>query len=215
MLVQFRRHSIKDGATPHTIGAQGFELARTVGRLQLRGRGFNHYAISELWRTGQTFAGLDEGAGDFNLKRAPLIAPFNLRDKRALAIFSGIRPADQAGEDLFQAARNLDNPTVEFMAAKLARTFRHWIKRFKPGDRILVINHSPSSEILAYGLTGTTMPSLRECEGFELALDGKEFQLRYGSAELDSTVAFAAMQPKVTVDERRSFLSILRSQPQS
>lgn len=215
MLVQFRRHSIKDGATPHTIGAQGFELARTVGRLQLRGRGFDHYAISELWRTGQTFAGLDEGAGDFNLTRAPLIAPLNLRDKRSLAIFNGIKPADRAGADLFQAARELDNAGVELMAQKLARAFRHWIKRFKPEDRILVVNHSPSSEILAYGLTSTTMPSLRECEGFELVLDGKEFQLRYGSAELNSTVAFATMHPKVTVDHRRSFLSILRSQPQS
>lgn len=213
MLVEFRRHSIKDGATTDVIGSKGFELARAVGRTQLRGRRFTHYAVSELWRTGQTMAGFDEGAGDFTLKHGPLTAPFNLKDARARAIFTGIQPADQAGLDLFQTALALDRKTVDWMARKLAQLFRKWAGQFGRCDRVLVVNHSPSAEILAYGLTGIIMPSLRECEGFRLRYGPKTVRLEHGSRDLGSSRAFAALNPDIKIDRRRSFKAMLAPCP--
>lgn len=170
---EFRRHSIKDGATPHLVGPKGHRLARAVGERQLRGRGFTGFFASGLFRTHQTMVGFGEGAGDFVLLKRLQSAPINLDDERSMAFYRGISKAEGRGEDLFQAAFAFDREWTEHMAREMARIFREkWLPEFKDGDKVLVVNHSPSMEIFLFGMVpGLIIPGMKECEGFRLFVE--------------------------------------------
>lgn len=182
---EFRRHSIKDGPARGMIGPKGFALAREVGRRQLRGQGFTHFFASALWRTHQTLAAFDEGAGDFQFKITPVQAPIYLGWPEVIQLWRICSDGAKRGEDMLQTALTRDPALASRAAVKISQMFCEWTRSFPDGSRILVVGHSPSMELIPFGLCGDIMPGLKECQGFRIAVDGANFAVDWRSPDLD------------------------------
>ena len=186
IVFEFRRHSIKDGPARGMIGPRGWTLAREVGRRQLRGKGFTHFFGSTLWRTHQTLAAFDEGAGDFRLKKTPEHAGFYADLPGLIDLWKACADAAKRGMDMVQTALTVDPALAERCAETCAMRFEAWrALAFEDGARALIVGHSPNMELLALGLTGLVMPGLAECQGFRLVLDGNDIHLELAASDLD------------------------------
>ncbi len=190
-IIEFRRHSVKDGTGGYMLGEKGYALARAVGEKQLRGQDFSHFFVSPLWRTHQTLAAFAEGAGDFDLKFAPAFDPFHkvvAEHEDAICLWHGVcRLAEMAGEDMMLASLTQEKDRVDRIAKLATDAFVAWIETLPEDAHVLVVGHSPLLEFLPYGLLGTVIPALKECNGFRLTHDG-EFELDYTSFDLDAQI---------------------------
>ncbi len=184
-LFEFRRHSIKDGPARGMIGPKGFALARAVGERQLRGRNFTHFFGSALWRTHQTLAAFDEGAGDFRCKATPDHAPLYPLWRELLALWRVCSDAAKRGEDMLQTALKHDPALAERASVETVSAFRAWAPTLPDGARVLVVGHSPSMELIPLGLHGLTIPGLKECQGFRITVDGDAYAVDWQSPDLD------------------------------
>jgi broad specificity phosphatase PhoE len=193
VIVEFRRHSLKDGPTSAAIGPRGYALAREVGARQLRGRGFTAYFASPLWRTHQTLAAYAEGAGDFRIKFAPPTPPLYDEDDEVRALWAACRQAELHGEDMVHAALRHDVTLFRTLSERLAALCWQWTATLDDGARALVVGHSPHLEIMAFGLSGVAIPGLKECEGFRVASDTSVIER--GTPDLDPAAIRAALFP--------------------
>ena len=185
---EFRRHSIRDAAVnDQMIGPLGYELARRVGEKQLRGRKFDCFCVSSLYRTHQTLAAFVEGAGDFDLTLAPPIAPLDVVSPDTRTLWRACREAQRRGEDLVEAVFVSHARIAEKVASQIADLFKTWSSSFADGSRILVVGHSPALELMLFGVTGTKIPSLNYCEGFRIIEKGGSYEVTHGIDELSPT----------------------------
>lgn len=185
---EFRRHADKDGdEARQMIGPVGFKFACLVGEHDLRGQAFTDFFCSNRFRTPQTLTGFALGAGDFRLKYNPEHAPIYPRVAGAEAMFRACSEAEGRGEPIYRAARLFDESLVREMGRTAAGMFRAWAAELPPDARVLVVGHSPSMEILLFGLCNMVIPSLKECQGFVLKVDG--------SGEIDADVTSPRLDP--------------------
>lgn len=192
---EFRRHSIKDGPTSAAIGPKGYAFARAVGAAQLRGRAFNAFFTSGFWRTQQTLAAYAEGAGDFRIKFTPQSPPIYVERSDVWELWRICREAEIRGEDMMTAALAHDGGLVHHLASEVAALFRTWAATFDGVTHALVVGHSPHMEILAFGLSGTVLPGLKECEGIRIAFDGGAATVTHGSPDLDPSAIRRSLFP--------------------
>ena len=185
IVFEFRRHSIKDGPARGMIGPRGWALAREVGRRQLRGREFTHFFGSALWRTHQTLAAFDEGAGDFRCKRTPEHAAFYVELPGLMELWKACADGAKRGFDMMSTALATDPELADLAARRCAEKFRAWLPSFPDGSRALVVGHSPNMELLALGLTGIAIPGLSECRGFRLTVVDGAYALEDDAPDLD------------------------------
>lgn len=192
--VHFHRHSIKDGHNAKFLGPAGYALSRLFGAERLRGRGFTAFCVSDIWRTHQTLAGLDEGAGDFRYAHAtgPTLAPFNGVNKlpQAVRLWEGpCRIAEDDGGDMLRACLMHDDSSTRYIAHLLGRAVSDWmLKELPPGARALVIGHSPMLEMIAFDLFGEKIAPLDFLDGFRIAAsrDRQELQTTKTHPDLDA-----------------------------
>lgn len=188
--IECRRHSVKDGTGGYMLGPKGYAFARRVGEHQLRGRDFSHFYVSTLWRTHQTLAAFAEGAGDFDLKRAPEFDPFFQiaeSEEDAIALWHGVcHAAEMAGEDMMAASMRYEKNRVDRIARLVTDAFRAWVAALPEDANVLMVGHSPLLEFVPYGLFGVVLPALRECNGFRIVEEGGELRLDAASADLDA-----------------------------
>lgn len=180
--IECRRHSIK---LRGRIGPDGHAFARAVGARQLRGRGFTAFYASHLWRTHQTLAAFDEGAGDFALYFTPVPYEFFLDWPELRDLWQGCHAASKRGEDMLLAAFSLDRKLSEHAAKEGARKFRQWVARLPEDAKVLLVGHSPYLELVLYGLTGHVIPALKECQGFRIHEENGTFRADWESPDLN------------------------------
>ena len=183
--IEFRRHSIKDGPTPQILGPNGYRLARLVGEHQLRGRGFTRFFVSTFWRTHQTLVAFAEGAGDFTMVMSPDYAPIYLMTDDVRACWKVCGEAEKRGENIVETAFAYDQELALRIATDTAQLCRDWVGGMEPGTRALVIGHSPSMELMLFGLSGVLIPGLSECQGFRYVRDGVNERFVAGTPDLD------------------------------
>lgn len=169
---EFRRHSIKDGPRGQALGPRGYALARAVGERQLRGRGFTHFFCSDRWRTLQTLAAFDEGAGDMAVVRAPPSAPIYPEHDRAdvRALFRACRDAELRGERILDTALMTQPDLCHELGIAMKTAFLDWNAVLPADAAILVVGHSPSLELMAAAFA-LPVASLRECQGYRIAVE--------------------------------------------
>ncbi len=184
-ILEFRRHSLKDGPTGREIGPHGYDLARAVGHAQLRGRGFNRFFVSVFWRTQQTLAAFAEGAGDFAPEVGAELSPIYADWPELRPMWRYCRQAEKRGEDLVLAALRHDERLARRAAAEAGRLFMAWSATLPDGAKVLTVGHSPYLELIPFGLLGVQLPSLRECEGFRLLVEGPGVTLDAETTDLD------------------------------
>lgn len=197
---EFRRHSIKDGPTGQMLGPKGYRLGRAVGERQLRGRGFTHFFCSDRWRTHQTLAAFDEGAGDFRLKRAPTVAPLYAGTNRddVKEMFHACHEAEKRGGKILETALDGWPDLCRELGFMAKDAFLAWNEQLPPDATILVVGHSPTMELLAMA-DGREVPSLKECQGFRLEVEDigrKEWRIRHDftSEDLDPSAIRAELK---------------------
>ncbi|HBR80919.1 TPA: hypothetical protein DEA21_04775 [Candidatus Uhrbacteria bacterium] len=187
-LIEIRRHSIKDGLAHGTLGPKGFTLARTVGERQLHGSDFTGFYASRLWRTYQSLVGFGEGAGDFRWYNVPPQAEIYLNWPELIDLWRACHRASTRGEDMLQAAFAHNSELSLKTATEGAKKFLGWTEQLLPDARVLVVGHSPYSELIVYGLTGKNIPALKECQGFRILInDDDRLEVDWQSPDLDPT----------------------------
>lgn len=177
--LELRRHSVKDGVGGYAIGPRGYDLARQVG-VELRGRNFTHFFVSPLWRTQQTLAAMAEGAEDFDLQFGPFLFPPHVRatEHDGMALWGGVcKEAEQEGEDMYAAVRQVAPQVVLDIARDGGRLFREWAEALPHNASVLVIGHSPYLEMIVEDVTGIALRAFAPCEGATLAWDGRVWTL--------------------------------------
>ncbi|HCC83991.1 TPA: hypothetical protein DEP96_04040 [Candidatus Uhrbacteria bacterium] len=173
--IELRRHSIKSGPGDSNLSAEGLELARLVGATALRGRGFTHLLVSSLQRTTDTMLAFAEGAGDFTVTEIGrfLTDPDVFGTDNALQLWHGVcYQAELNGEDMMTAIMEQDSVEAEHIASNATAQLRLWLNSLPADAQVLVVHHSPSLELIAYGLFGITLPQLQPCDGFRILVDG-------------------------------------------
>jgi hypothetical protein len=71
----------------------------------------------------------------------------------------------------------VDRDLVEKESARLAAAMRDLLAEVPEGGRGLAVGHSPLIEAAVYGLTGTVIEPLAECDGVLLEEDAGEVRL--------------------------------------
>jgi hypothetical protein len=85
--------------------------------------------------------------------------------------------AKAAGSSRIDAIERVDADLVEKESALLADTIRRLLADLPEGARGLAVGHSPLIEAAVYGLVGTVLDPLRECEGVLLVEEDREVRL--------------------------------------
>jgi len=160
--IELRRHALK--GPNGLLAPEGIKQARNVGAEQMKGKGYTHIVVSELFRTSQTAAAMAEGAGDFtasNLTISPAL--FTKHIDRLIAYVkehgSVVKP---------------DHPLIKQESKRMAEEFTAHVGCLPEGAHELAVGSSPLIEILVYGLTGEVIAPLKECDKVEL--DDTEFK---------------------------------------
>lgn len=174
---EFRRHSRKDSPCGKRIGPEGMRLARHIGATELRDRAFTHFFIGQ-WRTVQTLAGFDEGAGDFHkLVHTAPVAPFYTFHPGLPAAYRRWHKIDTLGGDIVAHAFAADGVLAVEVAQESKKRFLDWDLWQADGDHVLVVGHSPEMELLLYGLTGAIIPQLAPCQSFRILVKNQNVTL--------------------------------------
>ncbi|MDD5726701.1 MAG: phosphoglycerate mutase family protein [Patescibacteria group bacterium] len=157
--IEIRRHALNDsGLREGMLSPEGIKQARGVGAEQMRGQGYTHIAVSELFRTSQTAAAMAEGAGDFTASSLVVLPALFTKRLDELAAYikehgSVVKP---------------DHPVIKKESLRMAEEFAAHVENLPQDANLLAIGHSPLIEIMVYGLTGKIIAPLKECEKFEL-----------------------------------------------
>lgn len=86
---------------------------------------------------------------------------------------------------MLRAALAADRDLSERAAAEGSRRFREWGATLGADADVLVVGHSPYMELVLRGLTGHTIPALKECQGFRVHADGDDFRAEWESPDLN------------------------------
>lgn len=93
-----------------------------------------------------------------------------------------------------RAAQAHDHALFHVLAAEYALLFEVWAASFPEGANVLVVGHSPHLEMMAFGLFGTMLTGLRECEGFRV-IHAPASRLDHGTPDLDPRLVRQALFP--------------------
>lgn len=169
-IVELRRHSKKTTHGNANLSEDGLLFARYVGARQLRGRKFTHLFVSSLQRTVDTIRAFAESAEDFpSIEPSVFLDVFSTTD--AIQLWEGVcNEAERNGEDMMTAAIERDTERAERIATLGAEAFRRWTDVLPDGANALVVHHSPSIELLVYGLFGVVLPQLQPCDGLRITV---------------------------------------------
>ena len=167
--LELRRHAPRDPEADR-LSPEGQRLAEEIGR-DLPG-GYAALFTSTAQRAAETAAWFLRGLGQQlpNVHGAVdgLASPVEDRWRAA---------AKAAGSSRIDDVERHDGDLVEQESARLGAAVRELLGRVPDGGRGLAVGHSPLIEAAAYGLTGTVVEPLAECEGVLLEEDGGEVRL--------------------------------------
>lgn len=160
MRIELRRHSLKN-ATGNALSPEGIELAKRIGREQLRGVGYTHVAASSYFRTVQTICAFAEGAGDFGCSEIMILDALGTN-----------RVWDWQGYfAMYDVVINPDEPLVIQESERMAVNLVEAAKELPTDARLLCVGHTPLIECLTLGLVHEVVRPFRECEGVDIALE--------------------------------------------
>ncbi|MGH2765870.1 MAG: histidine phosphatase family protein [Actinomycetota bacterium] len=167
--LELRRHAPRD-PDADALSEQGQTMALHVGK-DLPG-GYSVLFTSPARRAAETAAWFLRGLGQ-QLPQEHGVAeglgsPVEGRWRAA---------AKAAGTGRVDAVRTHDPELVDEESARLAGAVRELLAAVPDGGRGLGVGHSPLIEAAVYGLTGTVIDPLGECEGVLVEEDGGRVRL--------------------------------------
>jgi broad specificity phosphatase PhoE len=167
--LELRRHAPRDPAADR-LSPEGQSLAERVGR-ELPG-GYTIIFTSPARRAAQTAAWFLRGLGqklpaDHGVTEG-LASPAEDRWRKA---------AKAAGSPGIAAIRAQDPALVEEEARRLAAAVRELLAQVREEGRGLAVGHTPLIEAAVFGLTGTVIDPLAECEGVVVEEEGGQIRL--------------------------------------
>jgi len=149
-------------------------MAERIGKEYLRGRHYTHLFMSPVSRTRETMDLFARGAGDFPLVEPHIFLESNdvFSTDDAMRLWSGVcHEAEMIGKDMMRAALEQDTDRAYRISAEAAVEFKKWLDKLPDGAHVFVVYHSPSIELLIYGLFDVILPQLQFCEGILIAED--------------------------------------------
>jgi broad specificity phosphatase PhoE len=167
--LELRRHAPRDPEEDR-LSSDGEILAESVGR-DLEGP-YGAVFTSPARRAAETAAWFLRGLGH------PIPAMHGVAEGLASTVEDRWRAAAKsAGSSRIDAIERVDPDLVEKESTLLGDTVRQLIADLPDGVRGLVVGHSPLIEAAVYGLLGTVVDPLRECEGVLLVENGGALRL--------------------------------------
>lgn len=167
--LELRRHAPRDKEAD-ALTPEGQHLAEEVGR-DLPG-GYSVVYTSPAKRAAETVAWFLKGLGqplpDQHGVTEGLSSPVEDRWKAA---------AKAAGSSRMDRVEVVDRDLVEQESRRLGEATRQLLASVPDDARGLAIGHSPLIEAAVYGLTGSLIEPLSECEGVLLEEHGVEVRL--------------------------------------
>jgi broad specificity phosphatase PhoE len=167
--LELRRHAPRD-KDEDRLTPEGQRLAEEVGR-NLPG-GYAVVYTSPAKRAAETVAWFLKGLGQ------PLPDQHGVSDDLASPVEDRWKASAKAAEwgrlDRIEA---VDRDLVEQESRRLGEAAGRLLASVPDGARGLAVGHSPLIEAAVYGLTGSVIEPLAECEGVLLEEDGGEVRL--------------------------------------
>lgn len=167
--LELRRHANRD-PDEDRLSSDGEILAERIGK-DLEGP-YDAVFTSPARRAAETVAWFLRGLGH------PMPAMHGVAEGlMSEAVDRWRNAAKAAGSGRIDAVERVDPELVEKESAVLGDTVRRLLADLHDGGRGLAVGHSPLIEAAVYGLTGTVVDPLRECEGVLLVDDEGEVRL--------------------------------------
>jgi broad specificity phosphatase PhoE len=167
--LELRRHAPRDPEADR-LSTEGQELALATGK-DLPG-GYSAVFTSPARRAAETAAWFLRGLGQ------TLPADHGVSDGLASPVEDRWRSAGKAaGTGRIDAVEGMDADLVEQESARLAAAVRGLLAEVPEGARGLAVGHSPLIEAAVYGLTGTVIEPLDECDGVLVEEEGGTIRL--------------------------------------
>lgn len=167
--LELRRHAPRD-PDEDRLSSDGEILAERVGK-DLQGP-YDAVFTSPARRAAETAAWFLRGLGH------PVPAMHGVAEGLASEVEDRWRAAAKsAGSSRMDAIERVDTDLVKKESALLADTVRRLIADLPKGGHGLAVGHSPLIEVAVYGLVGTVVDPLRECEGVLLVQEEGEVRL--------------------------------------
>jgi broad specificity phosphatase PhoE len=154
--IEFRRHA-KRARDEDALSPEGRAQAEDIGRTL--STTYVHIFVSPARRAAETVAWFLRGSGQ-------ALPPHAVVEGLASPVEDRWRAAGKAatGPDL-GSIRAVDQDLVAEESARLAAVARELFDRIPDGATALAVGHSPLIEALVYGLTGSVIEPLGECDG--------------------------------------------------
>jgi broad specificity phosphatase PhoE len=163
--LELRRHAPRDPDADR-LSENGRALALHVGK-DLPG-GYAAVFTSPAQRAAETAAWFLRGLGQ------QLPQEHGVADGLSSPVEDRWRTAAKAaGTGRIDAVRAQDPDLVAQESARLARAVRDLLAAIPEGGRALAVGHSPLIEAAVYGLTGSVIPPLDECDGVLMEQDDR------------------------------------------
>ncbi len=167
MLIEIRRHSLKGkDEKKNVLSPEGIELARRIGAEEMRGKKFTFILTSGCFRTAQTVCAFAEGAGDFTVARFKSCDALDSQRMKEWGEYYKLHDANLVSCQL-----------VDEEARRMADKYREELRELPSDAHVLGAGHTPFIECSVFGMTGTIIRPLGECEGVILDYDGSKFVL--------------------------------------
>jgi broad specificity phosphatase PhoE len=167
--LELRRHAPRD-PDEDRLSSDGEILAERVGK-DLSGP-YGAVFTSPARRAAETAAWFLRGLGH------PIPAIHGVAEGLASEVEDRWRAAAKsAGSSRIDAIERVDPDLVEKESALFADTVRRLISDLPEGARGLAVGHSPLIEVAVFGLVGTVVDPLRECEGLLLVEEEEDVRL--------------------------------------
>lgn len=167
--LELRRHAPRD-PDEDRLSSDGEILAERVGK-DLQGP-YDAVFTSPARRAAETAAWFLRGLGH------PVPAVHGVAEGLASEVEDRWRAvAKSAGSSRIDVIERVDTDLVKKESALLADTVRRLIADLPKGGHGLAVGHSPLIEAAVYGLVGTVVDPLRECEGVLLVEEEGEVRL--------------------------------------
>jgi broad specificity phosphatase PhoE len=167
--LELRRHAPRDKEEDR-LTPEGQRLAEEVGR-ELPG-GYAAVFTSPAKRAAETVAWFLRGLGQ------PLPDQHGVIEGLASAVEDRWRTAGKAsGTGRIDDIEKTDRDLVEQESARLGGLVRDLLASLPEDSRGLAVGHSPLIEAGVFGVTGTVIEPLDECEGVLIEGDAEEVRL--------------------------------------
>lgn len=167
--LELRRHAPRD-PDEDRVSEEGQRLAEQIGR-SLPGK-YDVVWVSPARRAAESAAWMLRGLGQ------QLPQEHGVAEELGSPVEDRWRAAaKEAGTGRVDAIAKVDPDLVEAEGGRLAEGTMHLLRAIPEGRRGLAVGHTPLIEAAVYGLTGTTIEPLRECEGVLLEEDGGRARL--------------------------------------